>query len=355
MEKEPRSSAQEAMTTHEQPGSNRLGEAVAVAQAFLQHYDRPDRDTRPVQLFRALVDLTRAKHDAGALESSHYEFSRDELIGEMPDTGGIDAHGNINSWWRKLERWQSNQVNGLIKDAAQDLGYQVVPVAHRLASKGGPRNQTTYRLIAESSGEQESPATQAIPSGCIRYERASEQIHNSWVSVLGSELGRTKLLAWLIACLVVAVLAGVCLALAIVSAINGVSGGVLAGGMYALLLGGLGWYWLAPIVLTVNNVVAQASVWHTPWSESDPMQIVLERDEATDARRIALRKYESKCGVPNCGGEVMVGRGTGDMKGRLIGRCRRSPNEHIYTFDHQTRTGFPLRTAASWHAHTRPE
>lgn len=57
--------------------------------------------------------------------------------------------------------------------------------------------------------------------------------------------------------------------------------------------------------------------------------------------RLVLAKYEATC--PICGGEVDVGRGRKQFAGRLIGRCINNPIEHIYSFDHVTRKGVPLR------------
>ncbi len=58
-------------------------------------------------------------------------------------------------------------------------------------------------------------------------------------------------------------------------------------------------------------------------------------------RRLQLVRYKSQC--PVCNSVVGVIKGRGDLKGRLIGSCWQSPDEHVFSFDPVTRKGFPLR------------
>ncbi|MBW2940503.1 hypothetical protein [Zhongshania aquimaris] len=58
-------------------------------------------------------------------------------------------------------------------------------------------------------------------------------------------------------------------------------------------------------------------------------------------RQIRLAVYEGEC--PICGGSINVEDGKGEFKGRLIGECSRARAEHIYSFDHISKVGVPLR------------
>ncbi len=58
-------------------------------------------------------------------------------------------------------------------------------------------------------------------------------------------------------------------------------------------------------------------------------------------RKIALVHYIADC--PVCSGVVTVGKGGWHFPGRLVGRCNENPVEHIFSFDHVTRVGKPLR------------
>ncbi len=50
--------------------------------------------------------------------------------------------------------------------------------------------------------------------------------------------------------------------------------------------------------------------------------------------------YSAKCSI--CDGRVEVQGGGLQFPFRLVGRCIESPREHVFSFDHVTRTGRPL-------------
>lgn len=56
---------------------------------------------------------------------------------------------------------------------------------------------------------------------------------------------------------------------------------------------------------------------------------------------LSLVRYFAACG--HCGGTVELAEGGREFPGRIIGRCRDSPSEHVYSFDPVTRHGLPLR------------
>jgi hypothetical protein len=150
------------------------------------------------------------------------------------------------------------------------------------------------------------------------------------------------------ACMIVAITAAAGLWYAGINAFAGHWGRANSG----LILGAvfMAWFWFGLMIKTARHGVIMAPIIHTPWSEDEPMQIVLERHG--QARRFAVRKYSATGGVPNGGGRVTVVAGSGELKWRLVGQCNNSPREHLYTFDHHARTGFPFRAAASWHGAT---
>ena len=64
---------------------------------------------------------------------------------------------------------------------------------------------------------------------------------------------------------------------------------------------------------------------------------------------ICLIRYKSQC--PVCGDVVGVIKGQNDLAGRLIGSCRRSPDEHVFSFDWSSQKGFPLRQTKQYIDH----
>jgi hypothetical protein len=59
--------------------------------------------------------------------------------------------------------------------------------------------------------------------------------------------------------------------------------------------------------------------------------------EGYPLRELRLSIYSAKC--PICDGTVFIDNGRNIYKGRLVGRCRKSQTEHVFSFDHVTKAG----------------
>ena len=71
--------------------------------------------------------------------------------------------------------------------------------------------------------------------------------------------------------------------------------------------------------------------------------VVLDCEQGREGRTaIVIRRYVADC--PICDAEtVMLARGGAEFPGRIVGRCRNSPREHVFSFDRVTLEGAPLR------------
>ena len=93
--------------------------------------------------------------------------------------------------------------------------------------------------------------------------------------------------------------------------------------------------------------IVKAPIWMTSLFENDSAQVEIRDSGRRDKKgeklfSISLTVYQSTCLV--CDSPVVVDKGEGEFKHRLIGKCIHSPVEHIYSFDHVTRKGVPLRS-----------
>jgi hypothetical protein len=70
------------------------------------------------------------------------------------------------------------------------------------------------------------------------------------------------------------------------------------------------------------------------------IQLVKDRNELITGS-IALQRHYGSCS--RCGGTVDLYDGGREFPGRIIGRCRDSPTEHLYSFDPVSRRGISLR------------
>lgn len=62
---------------------------------------------------------------------------------------------------------------------------------------------------------------------------------------------------------------------------------------------------------------------------------------AEDSRTVRAVRYTATC--PICGAMVHPSAGGNEFPGRIVGRCKESPREHVLSFDHVTRSGSILR------------
>ena len=57
-------------------------------------------------------------------------------------------------------------------------------------------------------------------------------------------------------------------------------------------------------------------------------------------KKVQLVKYVAVCKV--CGTQVVLEKGEPNFRRRIVGRCKESPREHVYSFDRVTKKGSRL-------------
>ncbi len=70
-------------------------------------------------------------------------------------------------------------------------------------------------------------------------------------------------------------------------------------------------------------------------------QVGIDESSGRAIREVRLVVYDGDC--PLCGGRLEVVEGNGEFKGRLVGQCANARAEHLYSFDHISKRGVPLR------------
>ena len=117
---------------------------------------------------------------------------------------------------------------------------------------------------------------------------------------------------------------------------------IVSGLLLIMLRVAFGW-WLN----LIQNSVARAPFWWQPFTFGDN---VIERrldPNGTAPASLHLVRYVADC--PLCGAQrqglsaVRLDSGRIEFYGRIVGRCRHAPNEHVWSFDHITGRGRFLR------------
>lgn len=113
-------------------------------------------------------------------------------------------------------------------------------------------------------------------------------------------------------------------------------------GLGAAMAVGLGWASLGWAIRLVQDGCALAPEILQPFSRYDDYLLELRPRDGVTTNAIYLARYSGTCSI--CGGHVHIESGRRAFSGRrLVGRCRKAPNAHVFSFDHETRWGRFLR------------
>jgi hypothetical protein len=74
----------------------------------------------------------------------------------------------------------------------------------------------------------------------------------------------------------------------------------------------------------------------------DKKGVVLDQEEVDGVRSIVLRHYIADCPICRVP-TITLSRGEPDFRRRIVGRCDKSPREHVFSFDRVTLEGAALR------------
>ena len=311
-------------------------------------------------LLRALSDLT-AESDARAEEG----FTNKELavrvvkLGGQPASWGVGrdqevaeyeaCRVTVNKAWKRAEAlWQSKREGVLQR--FQERGWNATPELSRDSDNVGGRGRATrYKLVFHprpSDATLEDQGTRSsVSTGGLRYY--TEDVESA--GILARSLAKGWLLTgWrgsaFVALFVLGAIVGTAIALWVVGAIaSAPTGKTLAASLVtAIIAGGALWWAVRPIGLLARDRITFAPIWlqgiRDPWEDR---LLELRRLPGHGVNHIFLTRYAATC--PTCGASIHISPGRREFHGRLIGRCARAPNEHLFSFDHVTRTGSALR------------
>lgn len=113
-------------------------------------------------------------------------------------------------------------------------------------------------------------------------------------------------------------------------------------------------------LILISGIIVLGMLWNMwPWLQLPDRRITIASDNLLPANQLfgqlrlirnkdkkvsgwlSLVRYSSTC--TTCAGTVELSNGRTDFPGRIIGRCRDSPMEHVFSFDPVSLSGHPLR------------
>lgn len=105
----------------------------------------------------------------------------------------------------------------------------------------------------------------------------------------------------------------------------------------ALVLAEMAWFIWPVFRLVEDRIIIAPGILQL----AHTLQHVLLIKKEGSTKFIRMVRFTGTC--PLCDGQVEIHKGRGVFRGRLVGKCEKSPVEHLYSFDHVLRRGNLLR------------
>jgi len=318
--------------------------------------------SRAVQVLRALCDLAANEPERldpsgdpgewGFLAMEIGEALRRSKIAGTEEwaTDPDKAKSRMTEHWPKLEAiWERQRPT--ISDGLDAEGIALSPRPCRREGGGaGKSTKYGFRLDGHERqpGEEQPPDVDLLKVPQVRYRRQDISGNRlvRWMSDRGFYLGGwggrifIGALAVLLACTIVwAWLVLIAMGTA-PTAITFLKVGLI--GSFTLSIGYLLLAWQMRLV---SNRVTPAPWFLQPMSKHDDYLLELRRNEEAERNTMYLVRYVADCPICGAKGRDMIHIESGRLEffGRLVGRCNRAPNAHVFSFDHVARLGRFLR------------
>lgn len=246
-----------------------------------------------------------------------------------------------NCWKQLLTLWEAKKPG--IYQYLKDNGMTALPEL-RKTEGGGSGNPSRYYIEwseQASSSESQQLAQSAYESFNIKY--VCEDISNPGLLARAFSKGlnvsgwrRYLFATWISVPIVMGVL-GIFILLAQIQmwdhfGIEQIFRTFISISLFLLAIWMTAWSF---IKLPDNRIVVAPL-----WLQSEFNDRLIELIKQPE-RTIKAVHYSSKC--PICQGKVNAMSGKWEFRGRIVGRCENAPIEHVFSFDHVTRSGRSLR------------
>jgi hypothetical protein len=268
-----------------------------------------------------------------------WQFTNEAIYKAIVGNKEIEYSSWFSRHWKKL-----NEVSltGL-ESFAHKNGYKYFAWIEKIAG-GGSRNQSLYFLVANPVKNIDLLNADVKPD--VQYIEITNVSPSWWAKWLfnqdNSATGWRKMIYVLypVAEIIIAFISFIFLWLAISLNKNPLNTQDLAFFSCILILFFYVRYTLTQWSRLVDDRIIMAPENLMSWSEG---HLNLELATTPDKKNKALRlvKYASQC--PICEAEILLDKGEPDFPRRIVGRCKESPREHIYSFDRITLSGNKLR------------
>lgn len=314
-----------------------------------------ERDRLDAILLRAICRLSMEQPTCAQEGFTPWDLV--EAIGKLrgkvwssTDNNKDQMSDDVRNQWKKLKCLWDAKIEGLTQQFT-DKGLKWIPQLAKTEG-GGTGRPTRYRIDwiqpeydqnTAQGGVSLNPSTDR-QSGEVRY--ICEDIEDAGpiarIFARGYPLSGWRkalfvlaILAPLLFCWLLLVQVMVGLTASVIAGTNAINGPVLSLIVIYIVV----WFTIGALLeLGVYKIVL--APW---WMQSVDNDRLLEHRSPPRhvSKNVKAVRYTATC--PICGGKVAAKSGGMAFRGRIVGRCEEAPVEHVFSFDHITRTGRCLR------------
>lgn len=316
-------------------------QAAAVVLAYLDNTQLAVRH-KAFEVLKELATQTVAR----ALEGKSIHITTLNLkTGVAPDIAK-DPSAWLSPHWARLIEAEKEWREGMIAAARRERS-EFIPRLEKLQG-----NPSTYRILADPLPHEGAPEpVSLVPEGGIYYTPESITAPGAWLSkalnagiVPWTAAARWSLMLTVMTGLIaVLILAWLLLYFGMRVTRPLSPADVTTVFVFLMLIAGVASVFRFFGELFDLRIVMAPSLL-TPLSK-DNVTLELRPSTVDAAGELVFARYTSTC--PICNASVELFDGGKDFPGRIVGRCRRSAREHVYSFDHARKIGRPLRESAN--------
>lgn len=295
-------------------------------------------------ILRYLAEQTLVRLREGKPPHFNYHTLQSAVVGRS----NKDPSAWFSPHWKNLTGEFKTGAGEGLKAFAINEGFSVYPDFDKRESEGGAGNQALVFLVARPIEADAETASRKLrlPHRDVDYIPVETIALAGWAKLLFDKnyvaegwrkwLLISPALIWvLLLCLT-----GATLLYFLLQPNRPLATADLAVVIGAGLAAWFFWLRLRYLVRWVDDQIVMASESMLGFWEHG-VCLELYRPQTGQQRRARIVKYAAQC--PSCGAQILLDHGEPDFPRRLVGRCRNSPREHVFSFDKATLSGYRLR------------
>ena len=305
------------------------------------------RDKLRTNSFRMLDHLARRTMEL-IREGKEPQIATKEIYIDLDGNPNQGASAWVSTLWKEIETKHYEQIKPIVIQRCREMGLSHYPRPAKLNGSPALYQLEAYPLDAMPLSTAISEREDGLQHsrGAVTYEQdLTLKLSRLGRLVFGSGLAWTlwkKLtLASVIAIITILLLAFLFVGYGVLlqrhtplSAADVLTLMLVVAGPWAITRK------IDELTRIFDDRIVIAPDWALSWKEFGATMELEGEPENGGTRVIKVARYTARC--PICDGMLKLDKGEPDFPRRLVGRCSKSPREHVFSFDRITRIGLGL-------------